>query len=151
MRRRKFSVFTLLLELHIIYDNIYVLYPKISWKNKIPLNMYPECTFNIQFYFCFIKFLLSTNDMPTPNLPCNTCLTFVLLKSVVQLLTSISNGRSFFFHLLSSDTSEYFQCCWTTNSQNAILRDFVNYIYFKGGVGFVSSLHKILSVTAAPP
>lgn len=57
---------------------------------------------------------------------------------------------SFFFHLLSSYSTKYFQFWKSSNSQYAFLSDFVNSIYFKGILGFVlRSLQNLTSCCCA--
>lgn len=64
----------------------------------------------------------------------------------VHLYSSI-----FFFPLMASYSSKYFQYCSTTFSQNTFLIDFVNFICFKSPLGFVlKSLHSFQLLLRRP-
>lgn len=100
-------------------------------KNDICLRTYTQSEHSIYLSGQFLqKNFLWTNGPPIPGMCNKCCLTFVLPKCVVQHLTSISIGRVYFSLVLSSYSFEYFQCCLSTNLQNAFLSNFVSFICF---------------------
>lgn len=98
-----------------------------------PFISFPKYTSTLH---CKFFFVLKTNDVQTLIMPCITCcLTSVFLKCVVLQFVAHFFRSGFLFHMMTLYSSEYFQCCWTTYSQNQFLGFFG--IFFKMGLTFV--------------